>query len=304
MDNKAEVREFLTTRRAKITPQQAGVPNAGQRRVPGLRRSEVASLAGMSVEYYSKLERGALGGVSSGVLDAISRALQLDDAERRHLFNLALAADGTAAAMRPRRRVTARWVPKPSLQWALDAIVTGPAIVGNNRSDLLATNALGRALYADVLADTTRQPNLARFAFLDAAARRFYPNWEHTADITVSNLRTAAGLDPHDQALQELVGELSTLSGEFRTRWGAHNVRIHAGGLKQYHHHEVGELELAYESMDLRSEPGLSLTIFTAEPGSASAERLRLLASLAAATAASEASMAAAPGGAAVPGRL
>ncbi len=282
MDNRAEVREFLTSRRAKVSPQQAGIPHAGQRRVPGLRRSEVASLAGVSVEYYAKLERGALGGASAGVLDAISRALNLDDAERCHLVNLALAADGTAAAMRPRRRTTSRWSPRPSLQWALDSVTANPAIVGNNRSDLLAANALGRALYADLYADPTRPPNFARFAFLDSASRRLHPNWEQVADVTVANLRTAAGADPYDQALQDLVGELSTRSDEFRRRWGAHDVRTHAGGLKYYDHHVVGRVELAYETMDLRSEPGVSMTIFTAEPGSASAERLCLLASWAA----------------------
>jgi transcriptional regulator with XRE-family HTH domain len=180
VDNRAEVREFLTSRRAKITPEQARVPQAGHRRVPGLRRSEVAALAGVSVEYYAKLERGSLGGVSAGVLDAIARALQLDDAERSHLFHLAQAADGTTAAMRPRRRSSKQWAMQPSLQWTLDSITTGPAIVGNNRSDLLAANHLGRALYADLYADPTNAPNFARFAFLDAA-QRFYPDWDLAA---------------------------------------------------------------------------------------------------------------------------
>jgi transcriptional regulator with XRE-family HTH domain len=146
VDNRVEVREFLTSRRAKITPERASLPQFGQRRVPGLRRSEVAALAGMSVEYYAKLERGSLGGASASVLDAIARALQLDEAERAHLFHLAHAADGTSAAMRPRRRSPQRWTPRPSLQWTLDSITTGPAIVGNSRSDQLATNHLGRAL--------------------------------------------------------------------------------------------------------------------------------------------------------------
>jgi transcriptional regulator with XRE-family HTH domain len=281
MDNHAEVREFLTSRRAKISPEQAALPQVGHRRVPGLRRSEVASLAGVSVEYYAKLERGALGGVSAGVLDAIARALQLDDAERRHLFHLAQAADGTSAAMRPRRSPS-RWSGiRPGLQWALDSVTTGPAIVGNNRSDLLGANHLGRALYADVYADPTAPPNLARFAFLDAAAR-LYPDWDYTADVTVANLRTAAGQDPHDKDLHDLIGELSTRSDEFRRRWGSHNVRIHAGGLKHYHHAVVGDLALSYETMDLRSDPGLSMTVFTAEPGSPSEQALALLASWAA----------------------
>lgn len=175
MDNRAEVREFLTSRRARITPEQAGVGQFGQRRVPGLRRSEVATLAGMSVEYYAKLERGSLGGASAGVLDALARALQLDDAERQHLFRLAQAADGTTAAMRPRRSTARGWTVPPAAQWALDAITAGPAIVGNERSDLLAANHLGRALYADLYADPTRPPNFARYTFLDSAARRFFP---------------------------------------------------------------------------------------------------------------------------------
>jgi transcriptional regulator with XRE-family HTH domain len=282
VDNRAEVREFLTSRRAKVTPEQARVPQAGHRRVPGLRRSEVAALAGVSVEYYAKLERGSLGGVSASVLDAIARALQLDDAERRHLFHLAQAADGTMAAMRPRRRSSQQWAVRSSLQWTLDSITAGPAIVGNNRSDLLAANLLGRALYADVYADPTTTPNLARFAFLDTAAHRLYPDWDHTADVTVANLRTSAGQDPHDKGLHDLIGELSTRSEEFRRRWGSHNIRTHAGGTKHYRHHVVGDLDLAYETMDLRGEPGLSMTIFSAEPGSPTAQALALLASWAA----------------------
>ncbi len=282
MDNRSEVREFLTSRRAKITPEQARIPQAGQRRVAGLRRSEVAALAGMSVEYYAKLERGSLGGVSAGVLNAIARALQLDEAERLHLFNLAQAADGTSrcpAAPPPHRK---QWTVRPSLQWALDSITTAPAIVGTNRSDLLATNHLGRALYADLYNDPNGAPNFARFTFLDSAAHRFYPDWDLAADMTVANLRTAAGQEPDNKSLHDLVGELSTRSDEFRRRWGAHNVRTHGTGVKQYHHHVVGDLTLAYESFDLRAEPGLSMTIYAAEPDSPTAHALALLASWAA----------------------
>ena len=281
MNNRAEVREFLTSRRAKITPEQAGVPQVGQRRVLGLRRGEVAALAGMSVEYYAKLERGSLGGVSASVLDAIARALQLDEAERIHLFNLAHAADGTGAAMRPRRRAKP-WTARPSLQWTLDSITTGPAIVANNRSDLLATNLLGRALYADLYNDPNCAPNFARFTFLDSAAHRFYPDWDLAADTTVANLRTAAGQDPHNKSLHDLVGELSTRSEEFRRRWSSHNVRTHGTGVKHFHHHIVGGLTVTYESLDLRAEPGLTMTIYTAEPDSPTAHALALLASWAA----------------------
>ena len=282
MDNRSEVREFLTSRRAKITPEQVRIPQAGQRRVAGLRRGEVAALAGMSVEYYAKLERGSLGGVSASVLDAIARALQLDEAERAHLFNLAQAADGTSAARRPRGRSRDNWTVRPSLQWTLDSITTAPAIVGNGRSDLLATNHLGRALYADLYNDPNIPPNFARFAFLDNAAHRFYPDWDLAADMTVANLRTAAGQDPHNKSLHDLVGELSTRSDEFRRRWGAHNVRTHGTGTKHFHHHVVGDLALAYESLDLRAEPGLTLTIYAAEPDSSTAHALALLASWAA----------------------
>lgn len=282
MDNRAEVREFLVSRRAKISPEQAGVPTHGQRRVPGLRRTEVASRAGVSVEYYAKLERGTLAGVSATVLDAIARALQLDPAERAHLFHLAQAADGTATLLRPRRRATARWTPRPALQWALDAYTAGPAIVTNGRQDLLAANLLGRAFYADTYADPTAPPNFARFTFLDTAARRFFPDWDLAADMCVANLRTAAGRDPNDAALHDLVGELATRSPDFARRWGTHDVRTHGTGVKHFHHHVVGDLELAYESLDLVAEPGLRITLYAAEPGSATAQALTLLAAWAA----------------------
>ncbi|TDU05913.1 helix-turn-helix protein [Streptomyces sp. 846.5] len=277
MDNQAEVREFLTSRRAKITPDQAGLPCGSRRRVPGLRRSEVAALADMSVEYYAKLERGNLAGASPAVLEALARTLQLDDAERAHLLNLAHAADGSDALTR--RRTKDQWKPHRSLQWTLDAITAGPAFVCNARMDLLATNQLARGFYADVHATPANQANLARFNFLDPASRRFYPDWDQAADIAVAILRTAAGRNPHDKDLHDLVGELSTRSDDFRTRWGTHNVRHHGTGTKRFHHHTVGDLTLAYEGLDLAAEPGLTLTIYTAEPGSPSEEALRLLAS-------------------------
>jgi transcriptional regulator with XRE-family HTH domain len=280
VNNRAEVRDFLTTRRAKISPARAGLPETGTRRVPGLRRSEVAALAGMSVEYYAKLERGSLAGVSAGVLDAIARALQLDEAERAHLVRLAQAANGSSALLRPARRPKP-WTVRPSLQWSLDAI-TSPAAVTNHRQDLVATNLLGRAMYSDVYAGSDGTPNLGRFTFLDSAARRFFPDWNLAADMLVANLRTGAGKDPHDKCLHDLVGELSTISDEFRRRWGAHNVRTHSSGVKSFRHHVVGPLELAYESLDLRADPDLTLTIYAAEPDSTTAHALVLLASWAA----------------------
>jgi transcriptional regulator with XRE-family HTH domain len=280
VDNRREVRDFLVSRRAKVTPDQVGLPASGNRRVPGLRRSEVAALAGMSVEYYAKLERGVLAGASASVLGAIARALQLDAAERAHLFDLARAADGTSAIERPDRRRTRDT--RPSLQWALDAVTGGPAFVRNGRMDILAANPLARAFYNDVYANPENRANLARFAFLDPASERFYPDWVTAADISVSILRTEAGRDPGDKDLHDLVGELSTRSDAFRIRWGSHNVRHHGAGTKRFHHGVVGDLDLAYEGLELVAEPGLTLTIYTAEPGSRSDDALRLLASWAA----------------------
>ncbi|MFE3032478.1 helix-turn-helix transcriptional regulator [Streptomyces canus] len=279
MDTRSEAREFLMSRRANLTPEQAGLPVSGHRRVAGLRRGEVAMLADVSPEYYAKIERGHLAGVSDAVLESVARALRLDDAEHEHLFDLARAASGAARPVGRRR--PKKWVPRDSLTRALDAIVLGPAFVRNGRMDILATNALGRVFYDEVL-DGPGQGNLARFCFLDERARTFYPDWEAAADITVSILRTEAGRDPRDKQLHDLIGELSTLSDVFRTRWGEHDVRRHGSGTKTFHHHEVGDLTLTYEAMELTAEPGLSLLIYTAEPGSPSQERLQLLASLAA----------------------
>ncbi|WP_432182319.1 helix-turn-helix transcriptional regulator [Streptomyces sp. NBC_00063] len=279
MDARNEAREFLMSRRANLTPEQAGLPVSGQRRVAGLRRGEVAMLADVSPEYYAKIERGHLAGVSDAVLESVARALRLDEAEREHLFHLARAASGAAPPVRKRR--PRKWVPRESLTRALDAIVVGPAFVRNGRMDVLATNALGHAFYDEVL-DGPGQGNLARYCFLDERAKVFYSDWEAAADVTVSILRTEAGRDPQDKQLHDLIGELSTCSDAFRTRWGAHNVRRHGSGTKEFHHHEVGDLTLTYEGMELTAEPGLSLLIYTAEPGSPSQERLQLLASLAA----------------------
>lgn len=280
MDNRAEVREFLTTRRAKVTPRDVGLPDIGRRRVPGLRRGEVAALAGVSVEYYARLERGVLAGVSASVLEAIARALTLDDAERTHLLHLARAADGTSGMLRTARRSRNLWTPHPTLQWTLDTITGGPAIVRNGRMDLLATNQLGRAMHADLYERASGGvPNFARFTFLDQDAHRFYPDWDTAADTCVAILRTEAGRDPHDPRMHDLVGELSTLSPEFRRRWSRHDVRLHGAGRKRFHHTTVGELDLAFESMDMLSEPGLTLTIYAAEPASRTADALALLAS-------------------------
>ncbi|WP_153142800.1 helix-turn-helix transcriptional regulator [Nesterenkonia halophila] len=280
MDDRAQVREFLMSRRARVTPDQVGLPPGTNRRVDGLRRSEVATLAGVSVEYYTRLERGAIDGASPEVLDSIARALLLGDAERAHLFDLAQAASPVARP--PRRRSARRWTPHRGLQWALDAVTAGPAFVRNGRMDLLAANPLAQAFYQQVYDMPGRPPNIARYIFLDQRALDFHPEWDAVADVTVAILRTEAGRDPRNKELHDLIGELSTRSEEFRRRWGAHDVRHHGSGAKRFRHPVVGEMTLAYEGLEMAAEPGLTLTIYAAEPATPSAERMQLLASWAA----------------------
>ena len=278
MDSKNDIREFLATRRARITPQQAGLATYGRRRVPGLRREEVAVLAGVSTDYYAQLERGNLTGVSDSVLDAIARALQLDEAEHAHLHDLARAANTTP----PTRRRPAKQQIRPVVQRILDEMAALPAIVLNGRLDLLAANRLGYALYSPAYADPARPVNLARFAFLNPQATALYPNWDDAANTTVAMLRTEAGRNPYDRGLSNLIGELSTRSETFRNRWATHNVRLHRSGAKRFHHPVVGDVSLAFEVMELSADTGLTLTAFTAEPNSPSQDSVALLASWAA----------------------
>ncbi|GAA3829640.1 MULTISPECIES: MmyB family transcriptional regulator [Brevibacterium] len=280
MDNRAEVREFLMSRRAKITPAAAGLPADGRRRVPGLRRSEVATLAGMSVEYYAKLERGAIGGASAAVLDSLADALQLTDTERGHLVDLARAADGVPTSGRRRRPRSAARTPHETLHWMLEAMTESVAFVRDAAQNIVAVNDLGRAFYSPVIGDGGRIPNLARFQFLDSASRDFYPDWDLFAQMCVAVIRAEAGRDPHDRGIQELVGELSTRSETFRELWAAHDVRTHGAGMKRFVHPDIGEIELAYEELRITAEAGLVLLVYTPEPGSRSEEKLRLLSSL------------------------
>ncbi|MET7519630.1 helix-turn-helix transcriptional regulator [Streptomyces sp. NPDC005480] len=275
-DHRAEIRDFLATRRAKITPEQAGLPTSARRRVPGLRREEVAVLAGVSTEWYTRLEKGHIGGVSDDVLGAVAQALQLDEDERDYLFDLARAA-------RPARR---KDVPVPErLQWLLDSMTLSSAFVRNGRQDVIATNHLARALHAPMFASTTSRdgrPNVARYIFLDPTSQDFFVDWDAACSATAALLRAEAGREPHDRALRELIGELSTLSPEFRGQWAVHDVRIRHEGIKRLRHPEVGELELTYQSLDLPLPQRAlhDLTLYTAEPHSASEDRLKLLASL------------------------
>ena len=280
-DVREEIREFLSTRRAKITPVQAGLPVYGgdRRRVSGLRRDEVALLAGISSQYYTRLERGHATGVSESVIDGIARALQLDEAERTHLLDLIRAA-GTARA--PRRPVPKRV--RSTVQRVLDSMIGTPAFMLNGRLDILAANQLGFALFSPIYADPVRPANSARFVFLDPHAAEFFRDWNRVVNDTVALLHAEAGRHPYDRRLSDLIGELSTRSDEFRGRWAAHDVQIHTTGVKLIHHPVVGDLDLSFESFPLAADPSQSLLVYTAEPGSPSQDALRLLASWAATT--------------------
>lgn len=279
MDPRGEIREFLISRRARITPEQAGLTVYGDnRRVPGLRREEVAMLAGVSADYYTQVERGNVSGVSDSVLEALVRALRLDDAERSHLFNLVRAG---RTATQTRRRPPQQHV-RASVQQVLDALTNAPAYVRNEYGDLVATNTLGRALYCDLFDGEVGPPNVARFVFLDPRATTFFVDWDEVANQIVAATHAQAGRDPYDRRLTDLIGELSTRSEVFRVRWAAHNVRHHDTGVKRFHHPVVGALELNYDALPLPADPGLTLVTYTAPAGSRSAETLGLLGSWAA----------------------
>ncbi|MCX5042681.1 helix-turn-helix transcriptional regulator [Aldersonia sp. NBC_00410] len=279
-DLRTEIREFLSSRRARITPEEAGLPAfGGNRRVKGLRREEVAMLAGVSVDYYIRMERGNLASASDSVLDALAGALKLDDAERDHL--LALARQSHTSPGR-RRRAPATQV-RPAIQQVIDAITDAPAWIRNGRHDILAMNPLARALYAPVLADPRRPANTTRFVYLHPdAAEQFFVDYDQIARDAAAMLRLEAGRNPHDKALIELVGELSTQSELFRRRWASQDVRFHRSGRKRLRHPVVGQLDLDFEAMELPSEPGLYLNIYTAAKDTPTADALKLLASWAA----------------------
>ena len=285
MDLKADTREFLATRRARLTPDKAGLPAyGGNRRVPGLRREEVAMLAGVSVDYYTRLERGNLRGVSEEVLHALAEALRLDEAERGHLFDLAHAANaGGVAKSRARRGHSP--VLRPVIQRILDAMENAPAFVRNGRLDVLGANTLGRALYSPLYDFASRTGheavNTARFQFLDPTSARSF--WGDQSDRmnhdAVAILRAEARRNPYDKALSNLVGELSTRSEDFRRLWANHDVRYHRSGTKTFQHPAVGTLQLDYEALVLPGDTGLQVNVYTAPIGSPSHDGLTLLSS-------------------------
>ncbi|MCL8027496.1 helix-turn-helix transcriptional regulator [Nocardioides bruguierae] len=281
--DKSEVRDFLVSRRAKVTPEQAGLSHyGGNRRVPGLRREEVALLAGVSIDYYTKLEKGNLSGVSDSVLHSVAQALQLDDAERSHLIDLARSANTSPA--RSTRRPTRRTV-RAGLQMVLDQMPGMPAFVTNGRMEVLAWNALGDAMHSGLFTRELaagRTPSFARFNALDEASQHFYVDWEKAIATTASMLRTEVGRCPGDPSLSALIGELCTRSDAFATQWARHDVRIHRSGLKHFVHPDVGELALHYEVLPVLADEGQAITVYAAEVGSPTHEKLQLLASMSA----------------------
>jgi transcriptional regulator with XRE-family HTH domain len=279
MSTKDEVREFLVSRRANVTPQQAGIPDfSGERRVPGLRREEVAMLAGVSPDYYTRLERGNIRGASQSVLGAIARALQLNDAEHEYLFDLARTAPA-AAARSPR---PAPESVRTSVQRVLDSM-TLPAIVHNANQDLVAANLMGRALYAPMF-DTEGTPNVARFIFLDPRAQDFYVDWAQARKVTAAMMRLEAGRNPLNRQLTTLIGELSTRSPQFREDWAGHDVHEHRTGVKTFRHPEVGPIAVAFDVFGMPGEAGLMIVTYSPPPNTDSADKFALLASLAATT--------------------
>lgn len=281
--NREDIRDFLISRRGRLSPEQVGLPAGNRRRVAGLRREEVAVLSGVSTEWYTRLEKGHISGVSEDVLAAVARALQLSEDERAYLFDLAEAA-------RPSRRTTPRPKEAPvedPVHWLIDSVTASAVFLRNGRLDVVASNALARALHApmfDHAAATGTRPSFARFHFLDPLSREFFVDWEGGAQATVALLRAEAGREPGDRALRQLVGDLSTASPDFARMWATHDVRSRHEGLKRLQHPVVGYLELTYQGAELSntSRAARGLNLYTAEPGTPHEDRLRVLGSWAA----------------------
>ncbi|MFI2233777.1 helix-turn-helix domain-containing protein [Nocardia testacea] len=274
MDRVRQLSEFLKTRRARLRPDDGGaVDFGGRRRVPGLRREELALLAGVSVDYYTRLEQGRARNVSPDVLDAVARALQLDADERVHLHNLAKPAA-------PRKRPSRPQQVGPEMRQALEALAAVPAYIIGRRLDILAWNELARLLIADFPALPSAERNMARLVFLDEASRDLYPDWETKARDTVANLRYDAGRHPDDPQLAHLVGELSLASSDFRRLWADHYVHAKTRGRKRFRHPRIGELALDYVAMRAPDDPDMTMMIYSAPTGSDTAANLQLLAAL------------------------
>jgi transcriptional regulator with XRE-family HTH domain len=274
MDRSSELSDFLRSRRARVTPDQAGIAEDGRaRRVPGLRRDEVSRLAGVSTEYYTRLEQGRAGSPSPEVVEALCQALQLDLGEREHLSDL------LARPTPVRRTAVAPQRVRPGLHLLLQTLDQVPAFVIGRRTDVLAANRLARAVITDFEALPVPQRNLARYYLLNPEARERVGDWEQIAAETVALLRLDAGRFPNDRRLTDLIGELTVRSPEFSTWWNSHQVLRRTHGTKRYNHPDVGELHFSYEALHLPDDPDQLLCVYNVEPGSPTADSLRLLSS-------------------------
>ncbi|MGW1727652.1 helix-turn-helix transcriptional regulator [Streptomyces sp. NPDC002306] len=272
LDSVEGLGQFLRAGRERLSPAAAGLPVAGRRRVPGLRRDEVATLAGISLSYYGRLEQGRELSPSPRVLEAIARVLQLGDEDKRALFRLAQPASRRTKAPVRVERV------RPHLRQLIESWTETPAFIIGHAQDLLATNALADALYRDF----AQHDNVLRMLFLDPAAKTFYRSPERARHRAVADLQQTAASSPEDPRILELVGELSVRSGEFRAQWAREYTRVPPYEIKQVHHSVVGDLELRHEALNIRSAPGQQLVILQAEPDSPSADGLTLLGSVSA----------------------
>lgn len=273
MSNKTEVREFLTACRAKVSTAQAGINHySGERRVPGLRREEVAQLAGVSTTYYTRIERGDLSGVSVSVLNSLVRALNLDEAERIHLFDLARSSEGLRS-----QNISKQVKISPNIAQLIDQMADIPAIAFNDHFDVIASNKLGRSLFPDLFPEHGRPLNQVRYLFLDPRATIFYTDWESTAKDAVSALRLIVGGKTNDAKLMKLIADVANGSEQFRAWWGGHTVRIHSSGKKHFNHPAIGEMTLSFEVLEIAAQSEIKLVTYLAEPGSSSADGLAML---------------------------
>ena len=277
MDDKATLADFLRLARARLTPAEVGLPlnrNAAARRVPGLRREEVAHLAGVSVDYYARMEQGRVTQASDAVINALAQVLHLGEAERSYLFSLLSASTGGRTQQR-RRTHTVR----ESVRTIMASLNTQPAFVLGVGMDVLAMNDLAKSLMKDFTVETGLDRSLARWTFLDPAARTLYLDWNIIACDVAALLRHDARTHPNDRALNELIGELTVKSDEFRGWWGQHRVWECTFGLKRFEHPVVGRVDVNYETFPVPGEPDQQLLVYSTEPGSSSSDALRILSS-------------------------
>lgn len=260
----SDLASFLRARRQNLAPERAGIDVVGDRRVPGLRREEVAALAGVSLDYYRRLEQGRERHPSRQVLDALSRALQLDAHASRHL--LAIVSPSTHDEVSPSTI-------SDGVRLMLDHALVAPALVVGPASDVLAANAQAGALYSAF----ARIDNLAMMVFLDSAAREFYDDWEAVGRASVANLRAASTQFPHEPRVSQVIGELSRESERFSTLWAEHEVRPRIEAQEIFHHPVAGELRVQFDALTVSGVPGQRIYVYTPVPGLAGSQAFRAL---------------------------